>query len=161
MPKPWKPVQMAAKRSWGGHRVSPWNRKPQDLWCNDLAMICNACGTCGLPFWLFGFFVAIGWSNTWVFLMNTSPKSDSRMHIVPWGQHANINNGVLYFSYRLHGLVVELPGFSLSAKGKRELEDGNMGWNLNYCVFGHVQGFMDPQAQRIAAWEIQLVHAVW
>ena len=57
---------------------------------------------------------------------------------------ANINNGVLYFSYRLHGLVVELPAFSLSAEGKRELEDGNMGWNLNYCVFGHVQGFMDP-----------------
>jgi hypothetical protein len=37
---------------------------------------------------------------------------------------ANINNGVLYFSYRLHGLVVELPAFSLSAKGKTELEDG-------------------------------------
>ena len=89
MPKPWKPVQMAAKRSWGVHR-DHWNRKPQDLWCNDLqwsAMICNACGTCGLRFWLFGFFVAIGWwSNTWD-LWWTHFLSDSRMHIVPRGQH--------------------------------------------------------------------------
>ena len=128
MPKPWKPVQMAAKRSWKINRLPKPGIYPGDLWCNDL-------GTCGTH--VAGVLGSLDSLYPMMIkhlrsLMNTSPV---------WLED-NIN-GVLYFSYRLHGLVVELPAFSLSA-GKTELEDG-MESELGVQTYSGIHGYIQAQ----------------